>query len=70
MVDASAWFLVQFATFAGLELVDVMRGHQATKSPDSSTEEGFAITSREIIPKTALETQCRRPTSPKGEKTK
>ena len=45
MVDASAWFLVRFAMFAGLELVDVMRGHQATKSPDSSTEEGFAITS-------------------------
>ena len=47
MVDASAWFLVKFAMFAGLELVDVMRGHQATKSPDSSTEEGFAITSKE-----------------------
>jgi len=26
-------------------LVDVMRGHQATESPESSTEEGFAITS-------------------------
>ena len=37
--------LVQFATFAGLELVGVMRGHQATESPECSTEEGFAITS-------------------------
>lgn len=26
-------------------MVDVMRGHQATESPECSTEEGFAITS-------------------------
>jgi len=26
-------------------LVDVMRGHQATESPECSTEEGFAFTS-------------------------
>ena len=36
-----------FALLAGLELVDVMRGHQATKSPECSAEQGFAMTSVE-----------------------
>ena len=45
-VDAIVRFVIQFEMFAELESVDLMRRHLATKSLESSAEEGFAITSQ------------------------
>ena len=44
-IDRTMGGLIEYRMFAGLESDDVMREHQATKSPECSTEEGFAITS-------------------------